>query len=294
MIKKIKPLISIITPVFNSVSTIEACLASVINQTYDNKEHWIIDGGSTDGTVEIVKKWSKKHTHIHYISEKDKGLYHAMNKGAKLCKGEWLYFMGGDDVLADNQVLHNVSKHFDSAIELLLGKVIAKGDTHHNLLIPVTNWSFFIFNSINHQSCFYKRSVFNRLQYDENKRIASDYKMNLSLLTSKVNYKKIEVTICIYYLHGLSGREIYPHLKEMNQCRRELLPKINALFFISIANTLFFLMQGLKKIIPSKIVKKMYVFFKPYVKNVNPTISSKLQLLSTSPSSPSAISQNTH
>lgn len=264
-----KPVISIITPVLNGEKTIEACLKSVASQSYSNKEHWIIDGGSIDETITMLEKWAAKYPHIHYISEKDKGLYHAMNKGAKLCKGEWLYFMGGDDILADNQVLHNVSKHFDSAIELILGKVIAKGNTHHNLLIPVTNWTFFIFNSINHQSCFYKRSVFTRLQYDENKRIASDYKMNLSLLTNKVNYKKIEVITCIYYLHGLSGREIYPHLKEMNQCRRELLPKINALFFNSIAKTLFFTMQGLKIIIPVKIVKRMYSVFKPYVKNID-------------------------
>jgi len=200
-------------------------MESVSNQTYGNKEHWIVDGGSTDGTVKILKKWAKKYTHIHYISEKDKGLYHAMNKGIIASKGEWLHFMGGDDILADKEVLEQVRLSIDARSELLLGKVALKNSNYTNLLVPVTSWKFFLFNSINHQGCFYKRSIFSRFMYDESKKIASDYKMNLSILTNNIPYKKINVTTCVYNVLGLSGREIFSHLKEMNQVRLELLPK---------------------------------------------------------------------
>lgn len=101
-----KPLISIITVVYNGEKYLEETIQSVINQTYENVEYIIIDGGSTDGTLEIIKKYEDKID--YWVSEKDGGIYDAMNKGIDVATGEWLNFMNAGDSFYSNQTLMEV------------------------------------------------------------------------------------------------------------------------------------------------------------------------------------------
>lgn len=97
------PLISIITAVFNGEDTLEDTILSILNQTYDNYEFIIIDGGSTDKSVSIIEKYETSfNNRLIWISEKDTGIYDAWNKGVNLSKGEWISFVGSDDVLLPN------------------------------------------------------------------------------------------------------------------------------------------------------------------------------------------------
>jgi glycosyltransferase involved in cell wall biosynthesis len=106
------PVVSIITPVFNAVQYIESCLLSVIDQRFPELEHLIIDGGSTDGTMDIVKKYAGEYGHIRFISEPDKGQSDAMNKGIRLAKGRLIGILNADDFYEAGtlQRIHDLAK----------------------------------------------------------------------------------------------------------------------------------------------------------------------------------------
>ena len=100
------PLISIVTVSYNAVATIEQTILSVINQTYPNIEYIIIDGGSKDGTIDIIRKYADQIA--YWVSEPDEGIYDAMNKGIKIATGEWINFMNCGDSFLDMKVLNKI------------------------------------------------------------------------------------------------------------------------------------------------------------------------------------------
>ena len=116
-------MISIITPVYNGEKFIESCIKVVIEQNCSNAEHIIVDGGSTDGTVRIIKQYAEQYPHIRWVSEPDKGQSDAMNKGIALAKGEILGFLNVDDFYEPN-VLNRVLEIFKTLPNpsLLMGK----------------------------------------------------------------------------------------------------------------------------------------------------------------------------
>ena len=116
------PKISIIIPTYNASKTLSVALESILEQSFNDYEILIIDGLSTDHTVELAKGYQDER--IKIISEKDSGIYDAMNKGIRLAKGEWLYFLGSDDRLFDKDVLKKVSQWFGQDYDVLYGNVV--------------------------------------------------------------------------------------------------------------------------------------------------------------------------
>ena len=102
-----KPLISIITATLNSGTSLEKTILSVLNQSYENVEHIIIDGGSKDNTLEILEKY-KNNYKVRWISEPDKGISDAFNKGLRIAKGEYINFQGAGDCFSDNDAIENI------------------------------------------------------------------------------------------------------------------------------------------------------------------------------------------
>ena len=115
-----KTILTIITVCFNIKDEIERTCQSIVNQTWQNFEWIVIDGGSTDGTVDILKKYSDRINIL--VSEPDKGIYNAMNKGIKLSHGEWLNFMNGGDRFTSNDVLKEVFSGKEYSADVLYGK----------------------------------------------------------------------------------------------------------------------------------------------------------------------------
>jgi putative colanic acid biosynthesis glycosyltransferase len=178
------PIVSIITVVFNGETTIAATIDSVLAQNYSSIEYIICDGESTDNTVKIIDNYSEKID--YWISEKDQGIYDAMNKGISLATGQWLLFLGSDDRLAtpdsisnlveatrDNTFHHNLPE-----VMLVCGKV--KYDNGYVYSSQLSR-SILISNTVHHQASLYSSKLFQDFRYSTICRVYSDYELNLAV-----------------------------------------------------------------------------------------------------------------
>ena len=185
------PLISIIVAVFNGAKTLQQCIDSVSQQTYKNKELIIADGGSRDGTVDLIKS---NNARINYwISESDKGIYNAWNKGLSQAKGEWICFLGADDYFWDVRVLDQVVSQLATIspkINVAYGKIMLLGSDDEKLYAIGKPWGavknhFKQLMSIPHPGLMHRTSLFRKYgNFDEAFRIAGDYEFLLRELKS--------------------------------------------------------------------------------------------------------------
>jgi glycosyltransferase involved in cell wall biosynthesis len=179
------PKISIITPVLNSASTLKKAIISLINQKYKNIELIFFDGISTDSTCQIIKKYQKENPNILLICEKDDGIYDAMNKGIDASTGDWLYFMGADDELFDENVLSDLvsSGVFDHG-KIVYGNVQIIGNNIWANEGDIYDGSFdlkkLLSKNICQQAIFYPRNVFEEYgKFDVIFKIIADWDFNL-------------------------------------------------------------------------------------------------------------------
>tara|TARA_B110000438_G_scaffold220156_1_gene213204 strand:- start:31 stop:969 length:939 start_codon:yes stop_codon:yes gene_type:complete len=177
-----KPLISIVTVIFNSEDYLEQAIQSVINQTYDNVEYIIIDGGSTDGTLDIIKKYSDKID--YWISEKDNGVYDAWNKALKLSHGQWIGFLGSDDYYefsALQKYFENINQI--SKVDYISSKsnLITKDKKTIKIIGKAWNWKDFSkYMNVAHVGSLHHRSLFEKYgTYDINFPVCADYEFLL-------------------------------------------------------------------------------------------------------------------
>lgn len=188
--------ISIITATYNSEKTLKVCLDSVLNQTYKSIEYIIVDGNSTDGTLELVRSMQKNHDHILLISEPDKGIYDALNKGIKKATGDVIGFVHSDDFLATSNTIQNIADVFKK--EDVDG---VYGNLHYvrfdNINSIVRNWNSQIFTQklLNrgwmpaHPTLFLKKKVYlTNGSFNLDYRIAADYDFVLRIF-KKPEYK---------------------------------------------------------------------------------------------------------
>lgn len=200
------PLITVITVVFNGVKTIEETIQSVVNQTYPNIEYIIIDGGSTDGTLDIIKKYEDAID--YWVSEPDNGIYDAMNKGIYLAMAEWINFMNTGDKFFDKQVLNLIFKNKEiyQDIDLIYSDTILNGES---IFVCDINK-----NTIIHQSLIYKKKIHQEfgLYLAHKDLLISDY-IFFNLCIYK-HWYKINVIISNYNTKGVSNENFVLHLKQ--------------------------------------------------------------------------------
>lgn len=215
--------ISIISVVYNAVDNIENMIKSVIGQKNIDFEFIIIDGKSNDGTVDIIKKYSK---YINYwISETDNGIYNAMNKGIEKATGNYLYFLGADDYLNED-ILDKVVQYLDGKIDIVCGKVYLIDNL---LKIKKVNGKFLSKKDIlngkmpPHQGMFIKRDLILKYKFNEKYTMASDYELFLRFVLEGATVEFINLIVANYSIEGTSSTNI----KKLKEEYIDVLKKYN-------------------------------------------------------------------
>ncbi len=195
------PLITVVTVVLNGRKHLEEAIESVTNQTYENIEYLIIDGGSLDGTIDIIKKYDQRID--YWVSERDAGIYDAMNKSLNIATGDWLIFIGADDVLHNclEEVATKLVRPHDiyyGNVELLSSKTIYAGKYNRYKLMQ---------QNICHQTIFYPRTIYKSHQYDIAFGMLADYKYNIELWGRGHRFNFIPLTVSRFNDYGASSHK---------------------------------------------------------------------------------------
>ena len=199
--------VSIITVVYNAFSTIEQTIQSVLNQTYLNIEYIIIDGGSTDGTVDIIRKYLDKID--IFISEKDDGLYYAMNKGIKLASGEIIGILNSDDTYAENTVSLVVDSFKNQPKDILYGNAMYVDDTSEIGLYDCSDIEQLWYRmAIPHPATFVRKAVYDKYGlFDTQYPISADYDLMLRCYSKGVRFGHIDEILTYFRMGGFSSVE---------------------------------------------------------------------------------------
>lgn len=224
-----KPLISVITVAFNGAATLEHAIRSVIEQSYDNVEHIIIDGGSTDSSLDIFRKHEDNID--YWISENDAGIYTAMNKGISLASGEIIGFINSDDFYASPDVLAKVAMVFNNPnIDACYGDLcyVRKNDAS----IVVRYWQSSDYRPCAfemgwcppHPTFFVKREVYEHFgMFDLNYKIAADVELMMRFLeVHKVRVKYIPDVLVKMRMGGTTNRSLSNIVKQNGEIIRAL------------------------------------------------------------------------
>lgn len=212
-----KPFISVITVVRNGEMTLEKSIISVIGQTYRNLEYIIVDGGSTDNTLNIINKYD--NSIAYWVSERDEGIYNAMNKGVRIASGSWILFLGADDYLMHNSVIEEAMRFASSQLMLLYGDTLYSNNYRFKSTL---NYRLLLHNTVQHQSAIYNRMLFEKFQYDESFKICSDYELNLIIFLSNQATVYTGSVLSFCSLGGLHAnlQNRLTSISELNSIRR--------------------------------------------------------------------------
>lgn len=197
---------SVITINYNNLVGLRKTIESVVSQTCGDFEFVIIDGGSTDGSIDVIKKYVDRID--YWVSEKDRGIYHAMNKGVVQTHGDYCIFMNSGDTFYDNRVLETVSRCMTNE-DILVGKVVID-DQNHIISPPPISGQMTLYHlysgSIPHQGSFIKTDLLRKYPYDETLKISSDWKFFVqALILDNCSIRYIDEFIACYDMNGFSA-----------------------------------------------------------------------------------------
>lgn len=203
---------SIITVTYNSGKTLVDTIESILNQTFKDYEYIIVDGNSSDNTVEIIKSYESKFDgKLKWVSEPDNGIYDAFNKGVKMSSGEIIGIINSDDWFENNtlEIVNDISKNVDSNLSIITGK-ICKYSGNKKLYYMLKDPSYLdkvIYQMpVNHTSTFVYKDVYNKLGlFDTTYKIAADYDFIYKTINSNVNYYHTEENLSNMRIGGVSS-----------------------------------------------------------------------------------------
>ena len=221
-----KNIISVITVCYNAKSNLEKTILSVLNQTYSNIEYIIIDGGSTDGTIDIIKRYDDKIT--YWQSEPDNGIYDAMNKGIQKANGEWINFMNAGDLFASTMILQQMLDAIKPGVRILRGNIIRIYPKFRVKSVGVTAQNPSLMdmfdNTFHHQACFIQTSLFREFGlYSIDYRLCSDWKFFFDcVVLHNIKSQYVDLTVAYFKMDGTSTNNSILYRKEQENYLKNL------------------------------------------------------------------------
>jgi glycosyltransferase involved in cell wall biosynthesis len=255
------PLISIITINLNDQNGLLQTIDSVLSQNHASYEYIIIDGGSTDGSLEIIKRYQKEIS--YWISETDTGIYSAMNKGIKKATGEYCLFVNSGDVLYSKSTLTDIVNQ-NLVADIISGNSFVKINRGKAQLVkapPTISFNTFFVHTILHQATLIRTALFKKVgTYNENLKIVADWEFFVkAFFLHQCSYKQIDITISVFDNNGISSRpeNFNISLSERKDTLQKYFP-----YFISDYNHLqprstYYFLENIQK---SRILKSTFIF----------------------------------
>lgn len=213
---------SIITVNYNNKTGLEKTIKSILGQTYSDYEYIIIDGGSADGSAELIQQYADRLS--FWVSETDSGIYNAMNKGIAHAKGEYLNFMNSGDCFYDKNVLQNLKVYLDS--DIVEGQVFDQSTNRFSYKSTNNPTMMFFYRAgFGHQACFIRRELLEKTPYDEQLRLAADWKFFVTkVIFDNCSYRFIQIPIVSFEGNGASTKNITLYEKERQQTLKLFFP----------------------------------------------------------------------
>ena len=219
------PLVTIITVSYNASQTIRRTIDSVLGQGYPNVDYIVVDGGSTDGTREILEGYGEQ---LRFISEPDQGIYDAMNKGLALARGEWIHLLNADDWYADGDALARAVPRLDADSANYFDMLRVYGDGRTVLQSrSVKRWMLYISAFLPHPALIVSRAQYNAIGlFDANLKIASDHDFILRL-TKRFPIRHERILLTCMDQGGISATDLQLSMREFAEVtRRNGLPAL--------------------------------------------------------------------
>jgi len=253
--------ISIITVVRNDLSGLKKTEVSILNQTYSKYEWVVIDGNSNDGTKEYVNNLN--HDFIYSLSEKDKGIYDAMNKGIKYSTGDYLIFLNAGDEFYDHETLELVNYQLNiSDVDVLFGGADIYFNKDHFIYRPPLNINECISFSLpgHHQATYYSKKILNKIQYPLEYEFSGDYALICLLYLYGISATNLNKPLTKFIVGHHSFKNIYKILYFSTKIQKNILKKNNFIicksfvkrFFSTLLVQLFYNFPLLLRIIKNK------------------------------------------
>ncbi len=217
----LQPLVTVVTVVLNDVKHLEQTILSVLNQTYKNIEYIIIDGGSTDGTVDIIKKYQDRLA--FWVSEKDKGIFYATNKGVEKATGEWINYLNSGDYFFNNQVFEKIFSKPHPAADLLYGSFIGNFNNQAVECVAPPSVSDRSWKGmpVCHTAVFARTALMKKFKFNTDYRVSADGEFMVRSAAAGCVFERLDLIVFRVGTLGFSSKNwLKGRLENWKFCRR--------------------------------------------------------------------------
>lgn len=223
------PKVSIVMVTFNAGVLAEKTLSNLAMQAYPAKEIIVVDGRSSDDTINIIEHYASQGTIAQWVSEPDRGIYDAMNKGVKMSTGEWVIFMNAGDVFASDNVLSSIFAHEWCDADVVYGDVLKDGGVHK----APTHYYPYHRMLFCHQCVFTRRALLLATPFDIKHKLSADFKSFLVLYQQGARFKHVDIPVAVFDTSGVSNTHRSRGLRDNISVVCETIPFPQRIIFVT-------------------------------------------------------------